>query len=56
MTNMKRVTVSLPDDVRAAIDALKQTDDFEGRPYSEIIRALVRRGLDKTKQEGGRKK
>ena len=47
MTNMKRVTVSLPDDMRKAIDALKQLDDFKGRPYSEIIRALVRRGLDK---------
>lgn len=55
MTDMKRITVSMPDNMVKAIDALKQTDDFKDRPYSEIIRAMVQRGLDKTKREGGRK-
>ena len=50
MTNMKRLTVSMPDNMVEAIDAIKQTEDFKGRPYSEIIRTLVQRGLDKTRR------
>ncbi len=55
MTDMKRITVSMPDNMVEAIEAMKQTGEFSARPYSEIIRALVQRGLDKTKREGGRK-
>lgn len=55
MTDMKRITVSLPDDMADSIEALKQTDDFKGRPYSEIIRVLVQRGMGKMKKEGGKK-
>lgn len=55
MTDMKRITVSLPDNMVEAIEAMKHTDEFNARPYSEIIRALLARGLDKTKREGGRK-
>jgi hypothetical protein len=55
MTDMKRITVALPDNMMKSIDALKQSDDFKGRPYSEIIRALVQRGLDKAKKGGVKK-
>mgnify|MGYP002518919875 CR=1 FL=1 len=46
MTNMKRTTVSLPDDLAATIRSLKSSEEFRGRSYSEIIRRLVRIGLN----------
>lgn len=46
MTDMKRITVSLPDELVAALDALLATDKFKGFTKSEIIRALVWRGLE----------
>lgn len=45
MTDMKRITVSLPDDLVAALDHLKQAPRYAGKPYSVIIRDLVRAGL-----------
>jgi metal-responsive CopG/Arc/MetJ family transcriptional regulator len=54
MTDMKRISVSLPDGMVAALDEIKQTDDFSDRPYSELIRTMIQRGLDKTKRKGGR--
>ncbi len=47
MTNMKRTTVSFPDKIVLALDALKKSDEFKDCSYSEIIRRLVERGLDK---------
>jgi len=46
MTDMKRITVSMTDEIVTALDELRRTDEFNGRPYSYIIRALLSRGLD----------
>lgn len=46
MTNMKRMTVSLTDELETAIVALKNQDEFKNAPYSEIIRFLVKCGLE----------
>lgn len=50
MTDMKRITISLPDDIEAAINELKQSEEFRDASYSSIIRQLVERGL-KAKEE-----
>lgn len=42
MTDMKRITISLPDDLDAAVEALRKTERFARASYSEIIRHLVR--------------
>ena len=46
MTHMKRTTVSLPDDLAAAVRSLQGSAQFSGCSYSEIIRQLIRIGLD----------
>ncbi len=45
MTDMKRTSVSLPDDVVAEIDMLRATDQYKKCSYSEIIRQCIREGL-----------
>ena len=50
MTNMKRTTVSFPDEIVDALVSLKKTDEFKGCTDSEIIRRLVIRGLEKDKR------
>lgn len=45
MTDMKRTTVSLPDDVVEAIGKLRSTEKFKRCTYSEIIRQCIREGL-----------
>lgn len=45
MTNMKRITVSFPDDTTSQLEQLKRTEQFAGRPYSELIRYLVSVGI-----------
>ena len=55
MTDMKRITVSVPDDIDQALVELRKQDGFERCSYSEIIRRLVRVGLsaaDRTDQGG----
>ena len=47
MTDMKRATISLPDELVEALDKLKQTDEFKNASYSELIRVMIQRGLDK---------
>jgi Arc/MetJ-type ribon-helix-helix transcriptional regulator len=47
MTDMKRTTVSLPDELVEALAELKKTDEFKNVSYSELIRAMIQRGLDK---------
>lgn len=47
MTNMKRTTVSFPDEIVLALEELKNTPEFRDCTYSEIIRRLVVRGLEK---------
>jgi len=50
MTDMKRITISLTDEIDNAIVELKKTDEFRDATYSSIIRKLVERGL-KAKKE-----
>ena len=45
MTDMKRTTVSFPDEVADAIERLRDTEQFKRASYSEIVRVLVARGL-----------
>ena len=47
MTDMKRTTVSFPDEIVQAISRLKDTDEYRGCSDSEIIRRLVQHGLEK---------
>lgn len=46
MTNMKRITVSLTDEIDAAIEELKKDDQFSKLSYSAIIRLLAERGIE----------
>lgn len=45
MTDMKRTTVSFPDEIVVALEELKQSEKYAGCTYSEIIRRLVVQGL-----------
>lgn len=45
MTDMRRISVSFPDDINEQLEALKRTDRFAGLPYSEMIRYLVTLGI-----------
>lgn len=47
MTDMKRTTVSLPDELVIALDELRRTDEYKNVSYSELIRAMIQRGLDR---------
>ena len=48
MTDMKRTSVSLPDEIVDALEELRNTDEFKNVSYSELIRVLIQRGLTKT--------
>ncbi len=45
MTNMKRTTVSFPDELTERIFALRKEDRFTRCSYSELIRQLAEMGL-----------
>ena len=45
MTEMKRVTVSIPDEMDERIANLRKKDEFLRDSYSEIVRKLLERGL-----------
>lgn len=45
MTNMRRITVSLPDDIDSRIVNLKKEDRFARASYAEVVRRLLREGL-----------
>ncbi len=45
MTDMKRTTISLPDELVDALEELRSTEEFSGITYSELIRILIKRGL-----------
>lgn len=51
MTNMRRITVSFPDDIEHCLDALKKTESNAKCSYAEIIRRLVRVGLEASDRE-----
>lgn len=46
MTDMKRITVAIPDGLDEKIIALRKTDKFVRCSYSEIMRQAVERGLE----------
>lgn len=47
MTDTKRTTISLPDELIGALEELKKTEEFKGLTYSELIRLMLKRGLAK---------
>ena len=46
MTEMRRVTISLPDEIDEEVLELKKQDRFVRCSYSEIIRMLLQAGLE----------
>lgn len=46
MTEMKRITIALDDDLDRGIYELRKQDEYTRCSYSEIVRRLVRLGLD----------
>ena len=57
MTDMKRVTISIPEDMYVTIFELRKTDAYVKCSYSEIVRKLMESGLqaEKAKVQKGRK-
>ena len=45
-TNMTRLMVSVPQEIRNEIDVVKQKEYFD-KPYAELYRQIIRLGLDK---------
>lgn len=45
MTDMRRITIALPDSIDKRILELKKDDKFVRCSYSEIVRQLLERGL-----------
>lgn len=55
MTDMRRVTVSLPDDIDKRILELRKDDRFIRLSYAEIVRRLLEQGLKSASgRDGGR--
>lgn len=52
MTDMRRTTISLPDELVAQIFALRKDDRFTRCSYSELIRQLAEKGLSML-EDGG---
>ena len=46
MTDMKRVTVSVPDEIDKKILALRKEDKFVRCSYGEIVRQVLLAGLE----------
>lgn len=44
-TNMNRITVPIPSDIKCEIEILKRTQ-FYNKPYSELYREALRCGID----------
>lgn len=45
MTEMARKTISLPPEIERAVYELRKTDEFCKCSYSEILRIMIKRGL-----------
>lgn len=45
MTDMRRITIALPDSIDKRILELKKDDKFVRCSYAEIVRQLLERGL-----------
>lgn len=51
MTDMRRVTISLPDDLDKKILEVRKEDEFSSCTYSEVVRIGLTRGLEKFSAE-----
>lgn len=47
MTDMRRMTISMPDEIDQRIMEMKKEDRYARYSYSEIVRELVRLGLER---------
>jgi hypothetical protein len=52
MTDMRRVTISIPKDVDRKIVNLRQSDSFVRSSYSELVRMLIDLGLERVAKKG----
>lgn len=48
MTDMRRITIALPDEIDKKILELRKDDRFVRCSYSEIVRQILERGLKNT--------
>ena len=46
MTDMRRVTIPLPDEIDRRILELKKDDKYIRLSYAEVVRQLLERGLE----------
>jgi len=46
VTDMKRVTVALPDELDQKILEMKKTDEYIRKSYSEVVRVLLMAGIE----------
>lgn len=51
MTDMRRITVSFPNDIDHSLTELRKQDEFARCSYAELIRRLVRIGLAADQRE-----
>lgn len=51
MTDMRRITVSFPNDIDRSLTELRKQDEFARCSYAELIRRLVRIGLAADQRE-----
>lgn len=56
MADMSRRTVSLPENMEAALIELRKTDRFCRCSYSEIVRQLIEAGLNEVEKTSCEKK
>lgn len=47
MTTMKRMSVVIPKNIEQGIEKMKRSDQYAHCSYAEIIRILLKRGLEK---------
>lgn len=50
VTDMKRVTISIPPELEAMVEEIKE-DQFSDKPYSEVYRYLFSLGLEMAKEQ-----
>lgn len=51
MTEMRRVTISIPDELDKKVLELKKEDKFIRCSYSEVVRMLLQAGLEKATKD-----
>lgn len=50
-TEMKRISISLPDEIDSQVIQLKRTEEFCRCSYAEIVRMLLERGIRASQTE-----